>query len=187
MKCERCGKHDAAVKMTRIEKTGQAVQIVLCQSCAADASPFQKNIIHKQASFDLLLKELLKQQQSSDPGEEFGGEVPTCHSCGMEFTVYRKTFILGCAECYDSFEEWLEPDLRRLHRATRHLGEAPGGAGNTAALHDQVRTCREELKAAVELEDFERAAFLRDEIGRLEQQIHQEPRGVTSPKASGSE
>jgi protein arginine kinase activator len=187
MKCERCGKHSAAVKLTRIEKTGQAVQILLCQVCAAEVSPFQKNILQKQASFDLLLKELVKQQQQADPAEEFGGEVPTCHTCGLDFTAYRKTFMLGCPDCYESFEEWLEPDLRRLHRAARHIGAAPGGSAALAALNEQIRTCREELKSAVEFEDYERAAFLRDEIARLEQEIHKEAESHSAPRPSKSE
>jgi protein arginine kinase activator len=183
MKCERCGKHDAAIKLTRIEKTGHAVQILLCAACAAETSPFQKNILQKQASFDLLLKELLK-QQGAGPEEEFEGEVPACTSCGLEFTAYRKTFMLGCPDCYDSFAEMLEADLQRLHRATRHLGEAPGGSGETLVLHEQIRNCREELKSAVEFEDYERAAFLRDEITRLEQKIQSTSAEARTPRVT---
>jgi len=186
MKCERCGKSDAAVKLTRVEKTGQAMQILLCQSCAAEHSPYQEKIIQKHASDFLLLKELLKQQAES-PEEEFGGEIPTCGSCGLEFTTYRKSFMLGCAECYDSFEEWLEPDLKRLHRATRHIGEAPGGSGDLAMINDQIRSCREELKSAVEFEDFDRAAFLRDEIARLEQELQNQSGTAAAPRSAGTE
>lgn len=175
MKCERCGKEDATTKVTRVEKTGQAFQICVCGGCAIEISPYQKKISQKSASFDTLLKELLKTQGAQVPDVDEPGSVRSapapCPSCGLEWAAYKSTFMLGCADCYDSFAEVLEQDLHRYHRATRHVEPAPAGATSVVAMNDRLKACREELKNALEYEDYRQAAFLRDEISKLEAQL----------------
>lgn len=173
MKCERCGKDEAHIKLTRIEN-GQVFQIHLCQSCAAEASPYQKKILQKQATIDMLLQELLKSQKVKVAGGAIEGEeaaridVGPCPSCGLEFASYRTTFMLGCPDCYDTFAEVLEEDLRKVHRATRHVGAGPTQDPGLVDVQRRLEEMRDELRDAIEYEDFERAAFLRDEIARIE-------------------
>ncbi|MBI5153821.1 UvrB/UvrC motif-containing protein [Candidatus Poribacteria bacterium] len=176
MKCERCGKDEAVIKLTRIERGGEVLQVVLCQSCAAEASPYQKKILQKSAgaSLDMLLKELLKQQkgQAGAPVDDSDARgVPPCSSCGLEYAAYRKTYMLGCPGCYEHFAEQLESDLHRVHRATRHIGDGPRQSEELVELQERLEEMRAELKEAIEDEDFERAAFLRDEIGRIEKSV----------------
>ena len=175
MKCEKCGKDEAHIKLTRIEG-GQVFQIHLCQSCAAEASPYQKKILQKQASIDTLLQELLKHQKVTLAGGAAEGEeaarieVGPCPSCGLEYASYRSTFMLGCPDCYDTFAEVLEADLRKIHRATRHVGAGPNQDSELVDIQRRLEEMRDELRDAIEYEDFERAAFLRDEITKLEKQ-----------------
>lgn len=177
MKCERCGKEDASIKVTRVEKTGQAFQICVCGGCAVEISPYQKKISQKSANFDTLLKELLKSQGAQIPDPDDVGSVRSvpspCPSCGLEWAAYKSTFMLGCPDCYDSFAELLEQDLLRYHRATRHVEPAPAGATSVVAMNDRLKACREELKNALEYEDYRQAAFLRDEIAKLEIELRE--------------
>lgn len=185
MKCERCGKDDAVVKLTRIERTGSTHQICLCQVCAAEASPYQKKILQKKSSMDDILKELLKQQKlpataaPTDTAEE-AARVPAtapCPHCGLEYASYRSTMMLGCPDCYEAFAEQLEPELQRYHRAAAHSAPGSEGPGMLADLQERLGVARSELKSAVEYEDYERAAFLRDEISRMEKQIRDARKG----------
>lgn len=99
--------------------------------------------------------------------EERVGHVQ-CPTCGLVYSSFKETGRLGCADCYKAFQAQLRPLLRRIHGDTRHRGKAParGGAGGTVLR--QVQRLHDELQRAVEREDFERAAQIRDEIRRLE-------------------
>jgi len=77
---------------------------------------------------------------------------------------------LGCAQCYESFQTHLRDLLRRLHGSSQHVGEryAPPGADDAADPRIQLLDLREQLRRAVDSENFELAAELRDRIRVLE-------------------
>ena len=54
--------------------------------------------------------------------------------------------------------------LRRVHGSTRHAGKAPGRPRTVRVRRRDLDRLQEELKRAIEREDFERAARLRDQI-----------------------
>ncbi len=175
MKCERCGKDDAVVKLTRVEKGGNPYQICLCQVCASEASPYQKKIFEKHQNIDIMLKELLKQQKAQMTKLEEGRHVQTpdpCPSCGLDYSVYKSTLMLGCPDCYEAFAAELEEDLAKYHRTTEHVTDGEEPPSRLAEWQEQLSEARSELKLCIEYEDFERAAFLRDEITRLEKKIN---------------
>ncbi len=93
----------------------------------------------------------------------------SCRSCGLEFARFRKTGLLGCPRCYDSFATQLESIIPRSQNgATTHLGHV---AHRTADLVDQQarrRSILEELERAVASEQYERAARLRDQLHTLD-------------------
>ncbi len=180
MRCEQCGKADAVVRITRIESGAAPYQLCLCQSCAAKASPHQKKLLEKQSTYDVLLQKLMKHQAVGE--FEAGGSVAevaeeesplTCPSCGLNFGDYQRTLMLGCPDCYESFSDVLEKDLTRFHRATRHTGSEEHKPSELANLQDRLRDARSELKSALEIEDYERAAFLRDEISNIESRMEE--------------
>ena len=72
----------------------------------------------------------------------------------------------GCPDCYSTFADILNPYVQKIHGATRHIGTAPAAPEQPKA--DPVADLKAQLKAAVESEDYERAASLRDEIRRME-------------------
>lgn len=170
MKCEKCHSADAQVKIVRIERDGSVNAALLCMRCAAEASGTQKQNLPS-VMLDALLQEVIKQQldehAASKPPAETADDSPPCPNCGMTLGTYKKTYMLGCAECYEHFEETVEADLVKLHRAKQHVALDDPGA-DKAARQQVVRAIREELREAVEYEDFSRAAELRDRLARLE-------------------
>ncbi|MDX1675880.1 MAG: UvrB/UvrC motif-containing protein, partial [Longimicrobiales bacterium] len=76
---------------------------------------------------------------------------------------------LGCSHCYVTFDAHLRGLFRRLHGGTQHVGKIylppdPSEAERT----EQLSRLRRKLTVAVEKEEFERAAELRDQIQALE-------------------
>ncbi len=98
-----------------------------------------------------------------------GGETGACDFCGGTLDDFRETGRLGCPHCYETFETHLRTLLRRVHGASRHVGEmylSPSAAA-APALRD-LETLRDQLRRAVDTENFELAAELRDQIRALE-------------------
>lgn len=91
-----------------------------------------------------------------------------CQNCGRSFLQFRESSKFGCADCYDYFEEWLEPLLERLHKATQHEGKVPRTGTARAKIRREIQQLRRDKENAVSREDFETAARLRDRIRQLQ-------------------
>lgn len=161
MRCENCGKEDAAIQVTRVENNEMRV-LHLCEPCAA-----AQGIDTPSSGGNLPLADFLAQIGSgvSEEPAAFG----RCPSCGLTPAQLKQTGRLGCAACYSHFEQHLRGLLRRLHGGTQHVGkvtlthDAPEG-GQKA----RIDSLRRSLQRAVDSEDFEHAASLRDQIRAIE-------------------
>ena len=82
---------------------------------------------------------------------------------------FKKTGRLGCSHCYVAFEPHLKSLLRRLHGGTQHVGKVylPPDP-SSADRQERLAGLKRKLDRAVESEDFERAAQIRDMIRTLE-------------------
>jgi len=92
-----------------------------------------------------------------------------CESCGTSFDELKKTGDLGCAACYKAFTTPLEQIFEDTHGRTKHIGRIPKRGGAIVKRDRQVDLLREHMQKAVDDEDFSRAAFLRDQIKRLDE------------------
>ncbi len=92
-----------------------------------------------------------------------------CEHCGLSFGDFRESSLLGCPQCYAAFETPLGPLLERAHEGgTHHIGKVPRRAGVAEQRQAQLSRLRRRLDDAVEAEDYELAAQLRDELDTLE-------------------
>ena len=92
-----------------------------------------------------------------------------CSFCQTTLREFRASGRLGCAHCYGAFEASLRELLRRVHGNSRHVGRqytAPHPSSLERAT--TLLELRDRLRRAVELEEFELAASLRDQIKVLE-------------------
>ncbi|MEI7633976.1 MAG: UvrB/UvrC motif-containing protein [bacterium] len=159
-----CKQNPAAVKLTKLIK-GSVEELWLCQECAAQQNPYQKKI--GALSIEQVLATLLNQNKKEMAAKPRSVDIE-CSSCGLPFDSYRSTLLLGCSECYASFEKYLIADLRKFHGATTHCGRVPEGAPPVLEHNRNPREIRRRLREAVESEDFQRAARLRDELRQIE-------------------
>ena len=121
--CAVCGKR-ATHKIVKVVN-GQLNERYYCNEHAAEADSLLAST-HLQASLEELLTSLLSQAASQAQAAQAGGENDVkCGVCNLPFSLYRKTMILGCDRCYESFEDQLLKDLRKFHGSTRHAGRRP--------------------------------------------------------------
>ena len=159
MLCESCGENEAIIHLTTIENN-QMTTSHLCEGCAAS-----KGIDSATESSNQPLQDFIQQVGKA------GGETATapCPYCGMKLDEFKKLGRLGCPQCYVSFEPHLKSLLRRLHGSVQHLGKVylPPDPSQ-AERAERLAGLRRKLDKAVETEDFERAAKIRDMIRTLE-------------------
>jgi protein arginine kinase activator len=176
MKCQNCDDAEATIHFKEVVD-GDLREIHLCEACAAEKGfhlVLEQNKLSIATQF-IWMAENLYPESSAKVG------AVRCAECGLRYSQFTRTGRLGCPECYRAFDAQLQQILRRVHGATRHKGGSPRRARATTATAlrpekpstDQVakkklESLKQELNRAVEREDFEKAAGLRDEIRRLE-------------------
>ena len=166
-KCDLCNKNPATIKYSRIDG-GQVREMLICAVCASEHSPLHRRAEAEAGGLKSLFATLLKEKGMMEAGAKADAAPQTCSVCGMTFESYRRKCLLGCSGCYESFAEPLMADLRKIHGAIHHRGKVP--EGQAQAIHQQstIVGLRRQLSEAVEREDFEAAAHLRDQIHGLE-------------------
>jgi protein arginine kinase activator len=160
MLCDECGENEAIIHLTQIEKN-QMNTVHLCEGCAA-----AKGLEPGASVGSVPLTEFLAQVGRDETRATPGGP---CAFCGLRLDDFKKSGRLGCPQCYVSFEPHLSGLLRRLHGATQHVGKVylPPDPSD-AEQQQRLAGLRRKLDKAVQSEDFERAAQIRDMIRTLE-------------------
>ena len=162
MLCDSCKERDAVVHLTQIVENA-VTQLHLCEKCAA-AKGVETTLSVPQHPLGEILQAV--QQQG---GGTAGEDAAACGFCGATARDFRASGRLGCPHCYDAMERSLRELLRRLHGSSRHVGiryEPP--AAHVLEKADSVFDLRDRLRRAVDAEQFELAAELRDRIRVLE-------------------
>ena len=158
MRCDNCGKKEAVIHLTQIVNN-EMTNIHLCERCAAE-----KGLESGASPASAPLADFIAQMgKASVPG------TGACPGCGLSLADFKRTGRLGCDQCWNHLDGSLRSLLRKLHGGTQHVGKVYQGSDPVVSDRvAQVSALRRSLARAVEQEDFERAAALRDQIRRLE-------------------
>lgn len=166
MLCQHCKKHEA----TTVVKTminGKYAEYRLCPECAHELG-YDSMFTDFTSDFGGLFSSFFSNALPAISGATH------CDTCGSTINDIRRTGKVGCADCYDTFFSELMPTIRSIHGNTEHKGKRPGAIEYTVNEEEEgsaeykIESLRAELKKAIENENFERAAQLRDEIKELE-------------------
>jgi len=158
MICERCKKNVATVHLTEIVK-GEKIEKHLCEQCAKDEGYTIKTHVSLQ---DLLTAFISAHSDASELAET------SCPDCNMSYAEFRSEGRLGCPNDYEVFRPALDPLLEKVHGTVEHTGKLPAQAGESQKKQRDLMTLRRRLRQAVEREDYEQAAELRDLIKERE-------------------
>jgi protein arginine kinase activator len=163
MLCDACGKKEATVHLTEIVNE-KITKLHLCEACAKNKGAEMEE--HFGLS-DLLAG-------LADLGAHVEPEAMAmikCSSCGFTYQDFKKVGRFGCSECYETFKKQLDPLLKRIHGSNRHVGKVPLTADRTVketTVQQSIKELKVQLEKAVQAEEFEKAAKLRDRLRELE-------------------
>lgn len=161
MLCDSCRERDAVVHLTTIENN-TVTQLHLCERCAAERGVETTVATPKHPLGDFL--QAVHQQAATAVVD--GNR---CAFCGTTMADFRATGRWGCARCYTTFESGMRELLRRVHGSSRHVGRAYRvPEGEQMERSAVLAELRDRLQRAIESEQFEAAAELRDRIRVLE-------------------
>jgi protein arginine kinase activator len=162
--CAGCGAEPATIHLTEVVDN-KSITSHLCEACAAE-----KGVHPPPSPGSLPLIDFLAKMGGPPPPD---GPAPdedlVCPYCGLTASAFKEVGRLGCPQCYTTFENSLRGLLRRIHGGTQHVGKVylPPDPSLREA-EQRLDGLRRRLQRAIDTEDFERAADLRDEIRSLE-------------------
>jgi protein arginine kinase activator len=163
MLCEICNKREATVHLTEIVND-KTTKLHLCEDCAREKGAEMEE--HFGLS-DLLAG-------LSDLGanvEPQAMDSVKCPSCGFTYRDFKKIGRFGCGNCYEAFKGQVAPLLKRIHGSDRHVGKIPLMVGKTVKDTRNMQELKMRMDKAIQTEDFEEAARLRDIIKKMEKKV----------------
>ena len=171
MLCERCENREATVHLTEINK-GVKSEVHLCEECARTIG-----LNSKLSNFSLAIPDFLSFLNEDTKEYHDQPEVVICKNCGLDIQTANKTRKVNCPYCYYFFSEKISALLGGSD--IRHTGRVPDNYTDftvhgtehkpeRSSLND-VSILKSRLDQAVENEEYEEAALLRDKIKDLEQ------------------
>ena len=169
MMCEDCGVRPAKFHLMTIIN-GDRVERNLCPVCMAKHQKKLPGIDFSNLAG--ILNSILESRDEADEArQESEYEGCTCEQCGMTYAEFQKVGMLGCANCYKAFKVPLTALLQRVHGNTQHAGRVPGGVHSGVSIRMNIDRLKEKLKRAIDDEEYEQAARLRDAIRALTIQL----------------
>ena len=160
--CNRCQEREGVINLTEI-KSGEVRTSWICAKCAAEKG-IQTTTGASESPLGSFLAAL------GDPAAEGEPVTPLeilCPGCGSTFRAFKESGRVGCAACYTTFEVPFRDLLRRLHGSTQHTGTAylsPREPGQAPRNQPSTQALRDQLKRAIDAEQFELAAEIRDRL-----------------------
>lgn len=193
MLCQKCNKKVATVFISTIVN-GKNTQMYLCTDCAKELHdnmnpdikiPFPINDIltNMELNEDTInewinefkdmedkgqIDELVQHENPETLQHNNQHEDITCNFCNTSFDEYKKTGKLGCGKCYSTFRKQLKPIIEGIYGYSEHIGKFPKNEFKDTEIVKTVEQLKEKLNMAIQEEEYEQAAKLRDEILQLE-------------------
>lgn len=172
MLCQNCQKREATTHIKRVIN-GEATESHLCENCAKELG-FDGFF----DDFSLSIPNIFSSFFKDSAFALAGAKNEPCEKCGSSFDDIIRTGMVGCADCYSRFYDRLLPSIQRIHGRTGHVGRIPieytkvddepiKEEKKELSVEEKIEKLESEMQKAVEAQNFEQAATLRDEIKEL--------------------
>jgi len=164
MKCEICGLKDAVIHIRQIQKD-LVHELHICEECAQE-----KGLIREEDS-ELPIANLLSGLLEGKDVTGASDVKDVCPRCGLKASEFRKQGKLGCPECFKAFDKDVRAIVSQMAARPRHTGKVPRTLVVEQSAGTKGEGLRDELREAVEREEYELAARLRDRLRELESDV----------------
>ena len=104
--------------------------------------------------------------------------------CEQQIKEFVQDGRFGCADCYNTFGLLINNSIKKIQGNNSHTGKKPRFLGDKKihadmvadakkrqSLQEQLEICQAKQKEAVLEEDYEKAAYYRDEIKKIKERI----------------
>lgn len=161
--CQSCGKKEANTHIKRITN-GELTEYRLCECCAQKLG-YTSIFGGLNLDIDSFLGIFFADNK---PHYRILSDSTKCEQCGSSFEDISRCGKVGCAACYSVFYDKLEPSIRRIHGNVKHAGKFANSLGQDRRILNEIEKLKDDLKVAIDAQEFERAAELRDKIKDIE-------------------
>jgi protein arginine kinase activator len=161
--CSVCKEKPATLFFSKISSDNKKQNLDLCDACAKAKGVSDDPLAFLVPDADVMLGLGAAQEIT----QTTGGVDLKCPRCGFSQADFKKSGRLGCPECYEVFADGLAGLLKTMHKGTRHTGKSPEALRRSRDNAERFKLLQKKLAKAVEAEDFEQAAKVRDELKDL--------------------
>ncbi|MCR5219123.1 UvrB/UvrC motif-containing protein [Treponema sp.] len=162
MICDFCHEREAVIFLEQTTVNGQKRKVNICMECA-----LERGITSDPSSISSSIGNLFKELASVSK-KIAAQDNKMCPVCGTSLGSIKKTGNAGCPECYAIFKD----DIKKFYESRGVTGSYTGKMPSRLASFHSVLTDRialqNKLNAALEKEDYEKAAMYRDYLKALE-------------------
>ncbi len=162
--CSNC-KHPIRIIYKEIEREN------LCETHMCDECPFIQGKVYDESR---------QSEEKSVPNDDL-----YCKNCGTTYEAIHSGECLGCQECYTAFEELVVKEMIASNRIAGkvqltiekkqekalHVGKSPHQSANVT-LSKRLQELHDALNDALRKENYEQAAWLRDQIKEISENPH---------------
>jgi protein arginine kinase activator len=171
MKCTHCHEKEANTHIKRIIN-GKREEMHLCEDCAKKlgvVNDFEFEPFNMNSFFGNLLG------AGASALNSLAG-VERCNYCGSSFNDIVNSGKVGCANCYEKFEDKLAPSIEKIHGRTKHVGKYVTYTDESDKVNNkteeksevsEIDKLKSDLQNAIKEQRFEDAAVIRDKIKEL--------------------
>ena len=179
MLCQNCNQNEATTHIKRVVN-GEAEEHHLCAACAK-----KLGYDHFFDDFSLSIPNIFSSFFHDTMPALKGTGVEHCATCGNSFEDIVRSGMVGCADCYEKFYDRLLPSIQRIHGRAKHAGKTPHytvepderkeapAAPKEQTVDEQIAALQSEMQKAIDSQNFEQAAVLRDKIKALKEDAEQ--------------
>ena len=160
MICDICKKEEAVISIEQVSD-GFKKNIYLCKDCAAK---FGFGVFSEK--IDISIKNLFTNYELNKKLEQENS--PACPCCGEKLLDIKFKQKIGCPACFSFFQNEIEEMLRKKKKDLRYTGIIPKAKNLFAEKKITSAELKLELRKAIDAEEYEKAAFLRDKLKDLE-------------------
>ncbi|BEP30164.1 UvrB/UvrC motif-containing protein [Helicovermis profundi] len=163
MKCEKCKINEATIHFNKVIND-EKYDLFYCESCAKLLdevdydTPFSK---------DKMISSLMESINSS-PLKVNYIVMTKCSKCGITYAKYKEIGLVGCSNCYKTFDEKFQKIISTIQKENFHLGKTPSEFSQQVDINKEIDLLKKELRKAINIEAFEEAVKIRDSIRALE-------------------